>query len=341
MPRRPASKSGLKAVADRAGVSTRAASYILNSPHADRFSPDTCARVRAAADSLGYRPSAAARSVRSGRFGSIAVIASTTSTSMPSGFLEGLHDGLLSEGLGLQLMRIGDADFANPDSAPRLMREHCCDGLVVMHELGTFPEAFQEGLNTLNLPAVWWNVDLPNDGVTPDDHAAGAQCAQRLIAAGHRRIAWSGPEIQHPVHSSAVARRDGCRSACRTAGIPLIEFTDPPAAPGREAQASIDRWREILSRSDAPAAIATYSPRQAVAIAQAALSLGRPFPGTPAVITCAHALDGDLGWWWSSAYLPWHAVGLVTADFLIRRLRSLKPLPSVRIPWESFPGHTL
>ncbi|HEY0217647.1 MAG TPA: LacI family DNA-binding transcriptional regulator [Cellulomonas sp.] len=55
----------LESVAQRAGVSRQTVSNVLNSPHLVR--PGTTDRVRAAIEELGYRPSAAARQLRTGR----------------------------------------------------------------------------------------------------------------------------------------------------------------------------------------------------------------------------------------------------------------------------------
>lgn len=55
----------LESVAQRAGVSRQTVSNVLNAPHLVRA--DTTDRVRAAIDALGYRPSSAARQLRTGR----------------------------------------------------------------------------------------------------------------------------------------------------------------------------------------------------------------------------------------------------------------------------------
>ncbi|GGX03906.1 LacI family DNA-binding transcriptional regulator [Streptomyces noursei] len=55
------------AVARRAGVSRATVSYVLNGQADGRVGARTQARVRAAAEELGYVPHAAARSLRSGR----------------------------------------------------------------------------------------------------------------------------------------------------------------------------------------------------------------------------------------------------------------------------------
>jgi DNA-binding LacI/PurR family transcriptional regulator len=65
-------RATLTDVAGRAGVSVSTASRALHRP--GRVSPATTARVRRAADELGYVPSAAARQVRSGRSGTVALV---------------------------------------------------------------------------------------------------------------------------------------------------------------------------------------------------------------------------------------------------------------------------
>ncbi|GLU91136.1 LacI family DNA-binding transcriptional regulator [Agromyces sp. NBRC 114283] len=59
-------------VARLAGVSRTTVSRVLNEP--ERVTPDTLAKVRAAADRLNFVPSAAARSLRNGRTGTIALL---------------------------------------------------------------------------------------------------------------------------------------------------------------------------------------------------------------------------------------------------------------------------
>ena len=60
----------LDSVASRAGTSRQTVSNVLNSPHLVK--PETAARVREAIDALDYRPSRAARELRTRRSGLIA-----------------------------------------------------------------------------------------------------------------------------------------------------------------------------------------------------------------------------------------------------------------------------
>src|SRR4051794_15235865 len=64
----------MRDVADRAGVSARTVSNVVNG--FQHVSPGTRRRVQAALDELGYEMNAAARSLKSGRTGMIALVVS-------------------------------------------------------------------------------------------------------------------------------------------------------------------------------------------------------------------------------------------------------------------------
>ncbi|HEX3308442.1 MAG TPA: LacI family DNA-binding transcriptional regulator, partial [Streptosporangiaceae bacterium] len=67
------SRPTLRQVAEAAGVSVMTASYVYSRP--ERVAAGTVAKVRAAADRLGYPgPHPGARSLRRGRAGSLGVI---------------------------------------------------------------------------------------------------------------------------------------------------------------------------------------------------------------------------------------------------------------------------
>ena len=75
---RPGRRPTLSDVAARSGMSKAAVSMILNDRPGSRLSAEAAARVRAAADELGYRPNPAAQSLRLGRTGTIGFISSVT-----------------------------------------------------------------------------------------------------------------------------------------------------------------------------------------------------------------------------------------------------------------------
>ena len=80
-------------VARLAGLSTTAASMILTGRPDTRLSADAHAKVHAAADSLGYRPNAAARALRTDKSRTIAFISDYVATTR---FASGLIRGALA-----------------------------------------------------------------------------------------------------------------------------------------------------------------------------------------------------------------------------------------------------
>lgn len=71
---REAEEVTLADVASLAGVSSTAASLVLNDRPGSRLSADAAARIRAAAEQLNYRPNPAARSLRLGKTQTVAFL---------------------------------------------------------------------------------------------------------------------------------------------------------------------------------------------------------------------------------------------------------------------------
>src|SRR5580765_5204781 len=107
------SRPTLRQVAEAAGVSVMTASYVYSRP--ERVAAGTAAKVRAAADRLGYPgPHAGARSLRRGRAGSLGVILGERLTyafddPQAARFLAGVAEVCAAEGVGLTLVPITGA----------------------------------------------------------------------------------------------------------------------------------------------------------------------------------------------------------------------------------------
>ena len=120
----------LRQVADAAGVSVMTASYAYSQP--ERVAPGTAAKVRAAAERLGYPgPHPGARSLRRGRAGSLGVIlgerlAYAFDDPQAARFLAGVAEVCEAEGVGLTLVPITGAD-----SDVHRVREAAVDGFIV------------------------------------------------------------------------------------------------------------------------------------------------------------------------------------------------------------------
>ncbi|MDA3961465.1 MAG: LacI family DNA-binding transcriptional regulator [Planctomycetota bacterium] len=204
-------------IAAVAGVSRPTVSRILNGDDA-RYSEATRSRVLEAAASLGYRPNALARAMRTGRTGIVGLILGTeeTRSHIAGRMLTALHDALAAHKLRLMICTLPDASLESPDLVPHLLEEVCVDGLVINYT-HRVPAALPVHLAQANLPTVWLNVADQTPNVCPDDHLAGKLATQQLIDRGHQNIGWVCSI--GPVHYSVGGRRDGYLEAMRAAGL--------------------------------------------------------------------------------------------------------------------------
>lgn len=228
----------MEMVAARAGVSKITVSRALRGSELVR--PEVRERVVEAAKALGYRVNVAARSLRTRRSRTIAVVIEQLERGDRP-----IADPLLLSMIGGLLEALTPADYA------MLLTTHehylsasgmGADGVVMLGE--------GEGANRLaqaqgfGLPIVAWGepisgVNVPVIGSA--NHAGGKLAVEHLVAAGRARLLFLGDE-QHP---EVAARLAGCRevlasSAAMLAAVIPCAFT---AEAGAAAVASAIRDR--------------------------------------------------------------------------------------------------
>jgi DNA-binding LacI/PurR family transcriptional regulator len=190
-------------VARAVGVSPATVSNAYNRPH--KLTPALRERILGAARDLGYPgPNPAARSLRSGRAGSIGLLfgeALTYAFQDPGAveFLRGLAEGSARHNTVLQLIAALDADRQEGAS---LLANAIVDGLVVW----TLPDRHPllRLARERNIPLVTHGgprLDgVPFVGI--DDRAAAQAAAEHLLQLGHRSLA----VVSHPFGPSRRAR---------------------------------------------------------------------------------------------------------------------------------------
>lgn len=214
-------------IAESLGLSQPTVSHILSGR--GRFSEKTRQRVLRAAHEMGYRPSAAARAMRSQRTGQIGVMVRNEAAN-PFHYLAAyemmlaLNIELEEAGLLLTLVRLRDA--RDGDAASRVFTEHLIDGLVVLEDV---PSDVQEKLDGLSEQVIWVDSSRydPTACIQRDERRAGRLAGEAALAAGFRRLIWVGPTSEHrdafhpesPTHYSIAARYEGVRSVADEAGV--------------------------------------------------------------------------------------------------------------------------
>jgi len=251
-------KSGVTSsqVARRAGVSQSAVSRTFT-PGAS-ISPKTREKVMAAAQELGYRPNAIARSLITNRSRIIAVVMAYLENLFYPDVLEELGRLLVKENYRL-LLFTGHMDRDSDPVFDQLM-QYRVDGIILAST--TLSSQLSEECATAGIPVVLFNRTTERDAVssvTTRNREGGRRIGEFLLAGGHRRFGYiSGVE-------SSSTNRDrfaGYHDALTEAGHAeiLVEVGNYDRA---EAEAAA---RKLLSRDDRPDAIFVANDHMAVAV---------------------------------------------------------------------------
>jgi LacI family transcriptional regulator len=221
-------------VARLANVSVASASRALNGI---RTSPATFERVIAAAESVGYVPNAAARSLRSRRTGQIAFAMPDVGNPVYTAMVASIQEVARTGGVRLLLHSTG-ADPEDELAMVRDLKHRHVDGLILA-TLDVTPTHVDE-LKHAAAPVVV--IGHPSGAVLVDTVRAfsrkgAAEAVRHLHAVGRRRIAF----VNGPTHTApGSARRRGYLDGLRSCGLErderLVEVADDfMVEPGRRA----------------------------------------------------------------------------------------------------------
>jgi LacI family transcriptional regulator len=252
----------VEAIAREVGVSPRTVQRILSEPLRDRRPTIVrrAERIRELALAMNYRPNAAARATRKGRFGNVALVLSAAGegrSTLPDGLLAGITHALDERNLHLTVARLADERLTDAAYVPKILREWMCDGLLINYNKRV-PNRMVDLLERYHLPSIWLNCKRDSDCAYPDDLAAGREATRRLLALGHRRIAYVSYSYKtESLHYSELDRRDGYLAAMQEAGL-TPESLDRYNSPSATFAQRTETWAGILARPDRPTAAISY-----------------------------------------------------------------------------------
>ncbi|OGV83166.1 MAG: hypothetical protein A3K19_06680 [Lentisphaerae bacterium RIFOXYB12_FULL_65_16] len=210
-------------IATATGKSIQTVGIVMNGGKGNTGVSDaTRQRIRKAAERLGYRTNPLAQAVRQGRTGSLGMLIATDShrSYLPADLFFGLVTQADRNGYDIKLAHYTDAQLSREREMPRVFREIMGDGLLVNYfDNSAMVAPLRRGLCRHHIPAIWLNRDMPEDGVCFDDHGAGVELTQMMLADGLRRIAYVDLECAPNAHYSRRARPAGYADAMREAGL--------------------------------------------------------------------------------------------------------------------------
>jgi LacI family transcriptional regulator, galactose operon repressor len=266
-------KVGIRQVAAEAGVSVSTVSNVLNDhPHA-QVRAETRERVLLAAQRLGYKPSRAARSLRTRRSETLGLLSDSIVTTPYAGqMILGAQRAAQERGYTVVLFNTGDDAEVEKREVQALL-DFGVDGIVyatMYHRAATVPEELRDSALVL-LDAESPALDVPC--VVPDEVGGGKAAAQELLAHGHRRIGFITNIDDVP---ATHGRLQGYQEALSEAGV---EF-DPRlvAAEESETWGGYQAAIAVLGQQPRPTALFCYNDRMAMGAYRAAAELGLRIP---------------------------------------------------------------
>ncbi len=192
-------------IAARAGVSIASVSRVLNGQPAR---PDTVARVRRAADELGYVPNAVARSLKGGRTRQLTFAMPDIGNPVYVAMVRAIQAVTKAAGYRL-LLHSTDAVAEDELAVLRSLGDRTSDGLIICPIRIT--DDHIQALTTAAGPVVVIGSlppGVPVDSVRADSIAGAAMAVRHLFAGGRRRIALiNGPPDTVPGHNRELGYR--------------------------------------------------------------------------------------------------------------------------------------
>ncbi|MFG0249029.1 MAG: LacI family DNA-binding transcriptional regulator [Phycisphaeraceae bacterium JB051] len=240
-------------------------------------------RVFEAAQNHGYRPNAAARTMRTGKFGNIALLgaADEGAGNLPRLLLSGAQQVAQECDTCVMVSEHTCAEFERDDFEPPALKQWSADGLLInIHQ--EISEKLYNHVRAYKLPAVWLNVKLKSDCVRPDDHDAGYRAASMLMEAGHKHIGYISHHGER--HYSIDDRGQGVTDAVNDAGLKLTfnkHYDGFSICLGME---NVMQWIQSPKR---PTGVVCYEQQEAVSVYTAAMKLGLRVPEDLSIICFA------------------------------------------------------
>lgn len=209
----------VKDVAALAAVSPKTVSNVLGGTVT--VAPETRARVEQAIDHLGYVPNLAARGLRSGRTGIIALVVPEVRSPFSAELSQHLVELAHERALGVQLEQSW-IDVGRTRELLAAARRHHVDGVLLNPATEAQRDvALSVGAGSVPMVMLGEVEQHDVDQVWVDSVEAARRMTAFLIGLGHRRIAMLGVQPPGEGTVTGALRRDGYRAALAEAGIPL------------------------------------------------------------------------------------------------------------------------
>ena len=276
----PQGIANAREVAERVGVSVMTVSRALRG--LSNVSPATREKIIAAAREIGYYPSLAARTLRTGRVQVVGFVSSGYDSlrgEYNSDMLAGL-DSIMVERDYLVLLILAKS---LEDMIPRMeqvTQEGRVGGLVVLGS--TLKQEQIDSLGRINFPMVVLNysderpIPAGISTVSYDNAGGMLQVVRHLAALGHTKIAYVGGDY---FDHDAEDREEGFRRAMKELDLPIVENWIRAGSFARALESGSEACDYLLAEgSKGPTAIACASDKIAAGVLMSCRRAGVSVP---------------------------------------------------------------
>ena len=274
-----ASRTTMKDVALRAGVSQSTVSFVLNGMDDMRISGDTRKRVLDAVSALGYRPRAAGRPPKSVGVRVIGVMLDEIATSPFAAIsIDGIQEEAWKNDVIVEVVMTG----GDPQYEASVLKKWAQDRVqgVIYASILTREAIPPDGLAKHRAVLLnCYDAEGRYASIVPAERRGGEAATEALIAAGHRRIAFISGETWM---EASDQRMEGYERALRAAKFPvdpslIVEGNFLPSG-GREATL------KLMAGQTRPDAIFCANDLMAIGCYEALKELGEKIGTTIAVM---------------------------------------------------------
>ncbi|TQM10862.1 LacI family DNA-binding transcriptional regulator [Pseudonocardia kunmingensis] len=274
----PSARPRMVDVARVAGVSQKSVSNVLGGY--EPVSPELRAKVERAVALLGYVPNSAARTLRTGRTGVIALAVPNLWSPYFAELASHLTDAADERGLTILIDEThGDED--REALIARRLRHHEIDGLV-LSPLAMDPASIAAAARSIPM-VLLGERELPAsvDHVVIDNVAAAREATEHLLELGRRRIATVGAPLDDGTSTGSL-RLHGYRAAMAAAGLSdegmIVRTRHLQRQQGVEAAA------QLLAAPRTPDAVFCFNDMLAIGVMHALRLRGVRVPDDVAVV---------------------------------------------------------
>ena len=272
----------LREVAERAGVSIKTVSRIVNDDAAVKA--DTRARVQRHISKLQYVPNNAARVMRGAASTVLGFMTDVVATTPYSVDIVRGAQAALKDTQQTLLIANSEGDFQREQELWRLFRAHRVSGVIYASMFHRSYEVGRPGFDKSIVLANCFAAKGNRPSIIPDDEEGGYRQARYLIELGHRNIV----AITLIADLEATKLRDrGIRRAFAEAGLSMPAngiLRGVTGHIGGENVVAREIARKVLSRKNRPSAIICGNDQLAMSVYAAAASLGLSIPQDVSVI---------------------------------------------------------